>query len=162
MRLWAGKRGQSLASGVVAVLLLLVVASGLVDGLHLLSTRQRCLQVASAASLRGASLGRDYACFLSTGQLGLDVLTARAVALGAADDGMAGMGLAGYTLQVEVLDAPGGGSINNFPPGRIWAAREPSVGVYMIVPVDTLLMGLINGGGPVDVHVFAAAGVTTQ
>lgn len=161
MKLLAGKRGQTLASGAVAVLLLLVVASGLVDGLHLLSTRQRCLQVASAASLRGASRGRDYAYFLSTGQPGLNALTAQAEAVRAADDGMARMGLAGYALQVEVLDVPGG-SIDDFPPGRIWTAREPSVGVYLVVPVDTLLMGPINGGGPVDVHVFAASGVTTQ
>jgi hypothetical protein len=36
------------------------------------------------------------------------------------------------------------------------------VGVYLVVPVDTFLMGLINGGGAVDVHIFAAAGVVTQ
>jgi hypothetical protein len=162
VRLLAGKRGQTVASGVVAVLLLLVVASGLVDGLHLLSTRQRCLQAASAAALRGASRGRDYAYFMSTGQPGLNALTAQAEAVRAADDGMARMGLAGYALQVEVLDVPGGGSMSNFPPGRTWTATEPSVGVYLIVPVDTLLMGPINGGGPVDVHVFAASGVTTQ
>jgi hypothetical protein len=162
VRLLAGKRGQTVASGVVAVLLLLVVASGLVDGLHLLSTRQCCLQVASAASLRGASRGRDYAYFLSTGQPGLNALTAQAEAVRAADDGMARMGLAGYVLQVEVLGAPGGGSMSSFPPGRTWTATEPSVGVYLVVPVDTLLVGPISGGGPVDVHVFAAAGVTTQ
>jgi Flp pilus assembly protein TadG len=162
MRFLIKKRGQTLASAVVATVLLLVVASGLVDGLNLLSTKQRCLEIASAASLRGVSRGRDYTYYLSTGQIGLDVFTAQSEATSMVDAGMTEMGLSGYTVQVEVLDAPGGGSISNFPPGRTWTETEPSVGIYMIVPVDTFLMGLINGGGPVDVHVFAAAGVTTQ
>jgi hypothetical protein len=162
MRFLIKKRGQTLASAVVATVLLLVVASGLVDGLNLLSTKQRCLGISSAASLRGVSRGRDYTYYLSTGQIGLDVSTAQSEATSVVDDGMTGMGLSSYMVQVEVLDAPGGGSIPNFPPGRTWTETEPSVGVYLVVPVDTFLMGLINGGGPVDVHVFAAAGVTTQ
>ena len=162
MRFILNRRGQTLASAVVATVLLLVVASGLVDGLNLLSTKQRCLEIASAASLRGVSRVRDYTYYLSTGQIGLDVFTAQSEATSMVDDGMTGMGLSGYTVQVEVLDTPGGGSVSNFPPGRTWTETEPSVGVYLVVPVDTFLMGLINGGGSVDVHVFAAAGVTTQ
>ena len=162
MRFILNRRGQTLASAVVATVLLLVVASGLVDGLNLLSTKQRCLEIASAASFRGVSRGRDYSYYLSTGQIGLDVSAAQNEAINAIDDGLTGMGLSGYTVQVEVLDAPGGGSIPNFPPGRTWTETEPSVGVYLVVPVDTFLMGLINGGGAVDVHVFAAAGVVTQ
>jgi hypothetical protein len=162
MRCLLNRRGQTLPSAVVVTVLLLVVASGLVDGLNLLSTKQRCLEVASAASLRGVSRGRDYSCYLSTGQIGLDADIARNETLDAIDDGLIGMGLSAYTAQVETLDAPGGGSIANFPPGRTWTEAEPAVGVYLVVPVDTFLIGLVTGGGPVDVHVFAAAGVLTQ
>jgi hypothetical protein len=159
MRFLKRKRGQTLASAVVAVVLLVVVAAALTDGLNLLSTKQRCLQIATAAALRGASRGRDWAGFISTGQMQLDVAAAQAEAVAAVDAGLIGMGLTGYTAQVEVLPDPDGGSIGNYPPGQTWSTPEPSVGVYLVVAVDTVLMGWINGGGPVDVHVFAAAGV---
>ena len=72
------------------------------------------------------------------------------------------MGLSGYTLRVEVLNAPGGGSLADFPPARTWSDTEPAVGIYMEVPVETVFMQAVNGGGPVVLHVFAAAGVTSQ
>ena len=162
MRLLSDRRGQTFASGVVAVLLLIAVAAALVDGLHLLSMKQRCLEVASAASLRGASRGRDYAYYLATGQIALDRSAAQTEAFDAAAAGLSGLGLSGYTIQVEVLDAPGGGSLAGFPPGRTWSETEPAVGVYLEVPVDTVFMQAINGGSPVVLHVFAAAGVTAQ
>jgi hypothetical protein len=87
---------------------------------------------------------------------------ARSEAIDAVDEGLSELGLSGYTVWVEVLDSPGGGSIPGYPPGRTWTEPQPSVGVYLVVPVDTFLMGLVNGGGPVDVRAFAAAGVTTQ
>ena len=162
MRLLSDRRGQTFASGVVAVLLLIVVAAALVDGLHLLSMKQRCLEVASAASLRGASRGRDYAYYLATGQIALDAATAQIEAFDAAAAGLSGLGLSGYAIQVEVLDALGGGSIAGFPPGQTWSDTEPAVGVYLEVPVETVFMWAINGGSRVVLHVFAAAGVTGQ
>lgn len=161
-RFLLGRRGQTLASAVVGVVLLVVVAGALTDGLNLLSTKQRCLQVATAAALRGSSRGRDFGGFVGTGQMRLDVATARVEAETAVSAGLVSVGLGSYTAQVEVLPDPGGGSVGNFPPGQTWSASEPSVGVYLVVPLDTVLMGWIDGGGPVDVHVFAAAGVVER
>ena len=162
MRILRDRRGQTLPSGVIAALLLIVVAAALVDGLNLLSTKQRCLEVASAASLRGASRGRDYATYLSTGLIALDTAAAQAEAIDAVDAGLTAMGLSGYTVRVEVLDTPGGGAIANYPPGQTWSDTEPAVGVYLEVPVETFFMQAVNGSNPVVVHVFAAAGVTMQ
>ena len=162
MRWLLERRAQTMASGVVAVLLLIVIASALVDGLHLLSTRQRCLEIASAAALRGTSRGRDYARYLVTGQIGLDPIVASDEATSAADAALAALGLSGYTIWVEVLDAPGGGSMADFPPGQTWMETEPTVGVYLEAPVETVFLQVVNGNSPVTLHVFAAAGVTTE
>jgi Flp pilus assembly protein TadG len=156
------RRAQTMASGVVALLLLLVLAAALVDGLHLLSLRQRCLEVASAAALRGVSRGRDYARYLSAGHIALHSATAHDEAYDAANAGLAALGLSGYAIRVEVLDAPAGGSMADFPPGRTWSETEPAAGVYLEVPVDTVFVQALTGSGPVVLHVFAAAGVATQ
>ena len=161
MRLLREMGGQTMASGVVAVLLLIAVAAGAVDGLHLLTLRQRCLEIASAAALRGASAGRDYAGYLATGQIGLDVVAAGDEAAMAADAALTALGLSGYTIKVEVLDAPGGGSVADFPPGQTWTETQPAVGVYLEVPGDTALMQAVIGS-PATLHVFAAAGIATQ
>ena len=150
-----------MASGVIAALLLIVIASALVDGLYLLSTRQRCLEIASAAALRGVSVGRDYTGYLVTGQIGLDVVAARDEATNAADTALAALGLTGYTIRVEVLDAPRGGSVADFPPGQTWTETQPVIGVYLQVPGDTVFLQALIGS-PVTLHVFAAAGVTTE
>lgn len=162
MRLLLERRAQTMASGLIAILLLLVTAATLVDGLHLLTTRQRCLEIASAAALQGTSRGRDYAHYLATGQIALDVVTARDEATCAADAALTALGLSGYTIQVEVLDMPGGGSLSGFPPDQTWTEVEPAVGVYLEVPVQTVFLQMINGGSAVTLHVFAAAGVTTE
>lgn len=157
-----GRSGQTTAAGVVLVLLLVVVTSFLTDGLALLTTRQRCLEVASSAALRGASLGRDWNTYLITGQMLLDETTARSEALTTVDAGLEDLSLIDYTTRVEVIPGPDGGSIPDFPPGKTWSASEPGVGVYIEARVNTVWMGLVNGGGPVVVHAFAAAGVTEE
>lgn len=154
-------RGQTIASGVVATLLLIVIVGALTDGLHLMSIRQRCIQIASAAALRGASVGRDYSGYLAGGQIGLDAAMAQAEAFDAADIALSVLGLNGYTVQIEVLDAPGGGSIGNFPPGQTWTETRPAVGVYLEAPGDTVFMQAVLAA-PVTLHVFAAAGVETE
>jgi hypothetical protein len=156
------RRAQTMASGVIALLLILVLASALIDGLHLLTLRQRCLEIASAASLRGASRGRDYARYLAAGHIALDAPAVRAEAFNAADAGLAALGLSGYAIRVEVLDAPAGGSLVDFPPGRTWSETEPAAGVYLEVPVQTIFLHIVSGDTVVTLHVFAAAGVTTQ
>ncbi len=154
-------RGQTIISGIVAVLLLIAVAATLIDGLHLLTLRQRCLEIASAAALRGVSVGRDYDGYLATGQITLDAATARDEATNAADVALTTLGLSGYTIRVEVLDAPGGGSVADFPPGQAWTESRPAVGVYLDVPGDTVLMqGVLSA--PVTLRAFAAAGVETE
>ena len=162
MRWLRERRAQTMASGVLVILLLLVTAATVVDGLHLLTTRQRSLEIASAAALQGTSRGRDYAHYLATGQIALDVGTARDEAIGAADAALAALGLSGFTIQVEVLDAPGGGSLPGFPPGQTWTEVEPAVGVYLEVPVQTVFVHMISGDSAVTLHVFAAAGVEME
>ena len=162
MRWLRERRAQTMASGVLVILLLLVTAATVVDGLHLLTMRQRCLEIASAAALQGTSRGRDYAHYLATGQIALDVVAARDEATRAADAALTALGLSGYTIQVEVLDAPGGGSLSGFPAGRTWMETEPAVGIYLEVPVQTVFLHIVNGSSAVTLHVFAAAGVTTQ
>ncbi|MBN1937195.1 MAG: hypothetical protein JW934_21225 [Anaerolineae bacterium] len=150
-----------MASGIIAVLLLIAVSAALIDGLHLLTLRQRCLEIASAAALQGISRGRDYAYYLVTGQIALDAVTARDEATNAADAALTALGLSGYTIRVEVLDAPGGGSVADFPPGQTWTESQPAVGVYLDVPGSTLFMQAVTGA-PVALRVFAAAGVETE
>jgi len=162
MRWLRERRAQTMASGVLVILLLLVTAATAVDGLHLLTMRQRCLEIASAAALQGTSRGRDYAYYLATGQIALDVISARDEATSAADAALAALGLSGYTIRVEVLDAPGGGSLSGFPPGQTWMETEPAVGVYLEVPVQTVFLHIVNGSSAVTLRVFAAAGVTTE
>ena len=162
MRWLRERRAQTMASGVFVILLLLVTAATVVDGLHLLTMRQRCLEIASSAALQGTSRGRDYAHYLVTGQIALDVITARDEATGAADAALAALGLSGYTIQVEVLAAPGSGSLSGFPPGQTWMETEPAVGIYLEVPVQTVFLHIVNGSSAVTLHVFAAAGVTTE
>jgi hypothetical protein len=162
MRWLRERRAQTMASGVLVILLLLVTAATVVDGLHLLTTRQRSLEIASAAALQGTSRGRDYAHYLATGQIALDVGTARDEATNAADAALAALGLSGYTIRVEVLDAPGSGSLSGFPPGQTWMEAEPAVGVYLEVPVQTVFLHMVSGDSAVTLHAFAAAGVTME
>lgn len=155
------RTGQTWVSGIVAVLLLVMAAAGLVDGLYALSMHQRCQEIASAAALRGSGQGRDYDYYLANGQISLDAVVSKDKAIQAADAAMAGLGLSGYTIQVEVLDVPGGGSVANFPPGKVWSESKPAVGVYIEAPINSVLVQAVFSM-PFTIHVFAAAGVETQ
>ena len=50
----------------------------------------------------------------------------------------------------------------DFPPGQTWMETEPAVGVYLEAPVETVFLQVVNGNSAVTLHVFAAAGVTTE
>jgi len=72
-------------------------------------------------------------------------------------------------VDIRVLADPEGGIVPGYPAVprasqwnvSSWSESEPSVGVFLVIPVETYLFGLINGNQRIQVHVFAAAGVAT-
>jgi hypothetical protein len=166
----ADRRGQSFAAGILLVTLFALITGAVYDVYNLTATRAWAYRAAGKAALAGVQVGRDYSYYMSTGDIALDAVTAEAAAADLAHHALSDRGLTGHTLEVEVLPWPGGGTVSGFPPvgranqfgGTSWTALEPSVGVYLAVPVHTVFFGLVNDGGPVMVHVFAAAGVVKR
>ena len=72
------------------------------------------------------------------------------------------------TYRIEVSEW-GGTEIVGFPPvpradlwgDGTWQTKEPGVGVYVEMPVETCLLGLTQQG-VVTVHAFAAAGIGSR
>lgn len=153
------RRGQVTLSAVVAVLLLMLVAGALVDGLNWVVVRHQALQIAQDAALQGARAGVDYEAFVREGEGRLDVAAARGRALAVVQE-EAPWG--SYEVQVAVLPEPQGGTATGFPPhpnaGPEWTADSPAVGVYLAVPVDFFFLKFL---GVTEIHVFAAAEVET-
>jgi len=166
----ADRRGQAIAAGIMLVMLFVMIAGAIYDVYQLTATRAWAYRIVGKAALAGVQGGRDFSYFMSTGNIALNTVVAESVATDFAQYALTARELSDYTLEVEVLPWPGGGTVGGFPPvaranqfgGTTWTAPEPSVGVYLAVPVDTVFFGLVNGGGPVNVHVFAAAGVVEQ
>ncbi len=73
-------RGQMTLSAVVAVLLLMITAGALVDGLNWTVTRHQALRIAQDAALQGARAGLDYEAFYG-GEIRIDEAAARERAL---------------------------------------------------------------------------------
>ena len=169
-RILDDSRGQAIAAGIMLVMLFVMIAGAVYDVYKLTATRAWAYRIVGKAALAGVQGGRDFSYFMSTGNIALNASVAESVATDFAQYALSARGLGSYTLEIEVLPWPGGGTVGGFPPvaranqfgGTTWTAPEPSVGVYLAVPVDTVFFGLVNGGGPVDVHVFAAAGVVEQ
>jgi len=75
-------------------------------------------------------------------------------------------GIDTYVHDVRVLPDPGGGAIAGYPPRPVrlasgmgnWNSDEPAVGVYLEVPVNWLMLDMLNLQEK-TVRVFAAAGV---
>jgi hypothetical protein len=150
-------------SAVVAVLLLMLVAGVLVDGLSWTVVRHEALQIAQDAALQAVRAGMDYDAYISGGAVRLDEAAARDRALAVVAQ-EAGARWAVYDVRVAVLPGPGGGTAPGFPPHpnagpAPWTSDGPAVGVYLAVPVDSFLLGFLGG---VEVHVFAAAEAETQ
>jgi hypothetical protein len=160
-------QGQAIAAGIMLVMLFVMIAGAVYDVYKLTATRAWAYRIVGKAALAGVQGGRDYSYFMSTGHIALNAAVAESVATDFAQYTLTTRGLSSYTLDVEVLPWPDGGTVPGFPPvdranqfgGTTWTASEPSVGVYLAVTVDPVFFGLTNGGGPVMIHAFGSAGV---
>lgn len=161
------RKAQSAVYGFLIFLVLLLAAAGLVDIYRLLEARSWAYQVAQEASLAGASRGRDWAYVATSGgQIRLDQTTAYDTAVQIVQAEMAHRGITAYSMDVRVLPDPGGGTIANYPPVPVrlgtalgdWTTGEPSVGVYLAVPVDWVMLDIFGIVGK-GVNVFGSAGV---
>jgi len=163
----ADRRGQAIAAGIMLVMLFVMIAGAVYDVYKLTAARAWAYRIVGKAALAGVQGGRDFSYFMSTDNIALNAAVAESVATDFAQYALTSRGLGSYTLEIEVLPWPGGGTVGGFPPvaranqfgGTTWTASEPSVGVYLAVLVDTVFFGLVNGGGPVTVHAFGSAGV---
>jgi len=148
------------------MLVFIAIASGLVDIYRLYAARNWAYSVAQEAAMTGASRGRDWSSLMVDGNVRLDPDISNAQAQGVIDSAMSSRGVATYVKEVRVLPDPGGGSIAGFPPQPVrlasgagsWNSSEPAVGVYLEVPVNWLMLDMLNLNEK-TVRVFAAAGV---
>lgn len=160
------KNGQTAVWGLLIMLVLIVIASGLVDVYRLYAARNWAYSAAQEAALAGASRGRDWNALLTSDEIRLDSAAAKSEAERILITEMSSRGIGSYTMDVRVLPDPGGGSIAGFPPQPVrlgdrlgqWSSNEPAVGVYLEVPVDWLMLDMLTIHGK-TVRVFAAAGV---
>jgi hypothetical protein len=164
--LWQDVKGQAAVWGVLAILLLFLLAAGLVDVYRLVATRTWAYTVAQEAALTGVSKSRTWDMYMTNGLIALDEVYASENAQQIIQDSMQFRGVKDYHYEIQVLPLPDGGSVPGFPPVPVrlgeslgdWSSEEASVGVYLTVPVDWVLLDLF-GIPAKGVQVFAAAGV---
>jgi hypothetical protein len=164
--LWQDAKGQAAVWGVLALLLLFLLTAGLVDVYRLVATRTWAYTVAQEAALTGVSKGRSWDMYMITSLVELDETTATENAQQIIQDSMQFRGVEDYHYEIQVLPSAVGGSVPGFPPVPVrlgeslgdWSSEEASVGVYLAVPVDWVLLDLF-GIPAKGVQVFAAAGV---
>ena len=160
------RKAQSAVWGLLAILVLVAIAGGLVDIYRLYAARNWAYSVAQEAAMAGTSRGREWSAVTSGGKIRLVSATAQSEAQGLVATEMANRGISQYVVDVRVLSAPTGGSIAGYPPSPVrlgtslgsWSSSEPAVGVYLEVPVSWLVLDVF-GNQPKTVHVFASAGV---
>lgn len=157
-----------IVAAVLLVAILILVIGAMVDVYRLQETRSWAYRTAEAAALAGATLGRDLSAVYTTGLPHVDPATGYVAAEQAVLEALARRGVTGATCDIRVIEW-GGETIPGYPPvaradmwgTTDWTATEPAVGVYLAVPVETFLLGLVSDSGPVTVHAFAAAGVSS-
>lgn len=160
------RSGQSAVWGVVAMLVFIAVAAGLVDIYRLYAARNWAYAVAQEAAMAGASRGRDWSTLVSDGAMRLDAASAQLEAQQVLQKEMAARGVTGYLADIRALPDATGGSIAGYPPRPVrlgagmgnWSSDEPAVGVYLEMPVNWLMLDMLDTSLK-SVHVFAAAGV---
>ena len=166
-----GERGSASIAGLFFTLILMVLAAAVVDLYRLQDMRTFAYSAANDAALRGASLGRDWNAYMTTGEMYLDPYAANQAAQNALDQVMQARGITGYESHVGIMPNPGGGTFTlpapclpraSFWDTVTWTETQPAVGVCVVVPVQTILFGLVNGNQPVTVNAFAAAGVVEK
>jgi hypothetical protein len=160
------RTAQSAVWGLLAILILVLVASGLVDIYRLYAVRNWAYSVAQEAAMTGASRGRDWSAVTSSAEIRLDAARAQNEASQIVSTEMSARGISGYTADIRVLPNPGGGEMTDFPPVPVrlglgrgsWSSNQPAVGVYVSLPVNWLILdrlGILSK----TVDVFASAGV---
>lgn len=160
------RKAQSAVIGLLFILVLIMIASGLVDIYRLYAARNWAYQVAQEAALAGASRGRDWSSVIATGKIRLDGETAVQEAQAIVQNEMNSRQIVGYNVDIRALPEPNGGTIPGYPPQPVrlgngrgeWSSDEPAVGVYLTMPVNWLLLDHLGIVGK-SVAVFAAAGV---
>ena len=160
------KRAQSLVWGFLAMLVFVAVAAGLVDIYRLYAARNWAYSVAQEAAMTGASRGRDWSSVTSGGDMRLNSSVAKDEAQKMVAAELSARGISQYVLDVRVLSDATGGTIASFPPRPVrlgsglgnWSSNEPAVGVYLEVPVNWLMLDMLNTQVK-TIRVFAAAGV---
>jgi hypothetical protein len=160
------RKAQSAVLGLLSILVLVIISGGLVDIYRLYAARNWAYSLAQEAALAGASRGRDWAYVSATGNIRLtsDLATSQAQQIITAE--MNTRGVSGYTVDIRVLPDTAGGTIAGYPPLPVrlgsgrgdWSADEPSVGVYLSIPVNWLLLDSFGIAGK-SVSVFVSAGV---
>ena len=161
------RKAQTAAWGLLVMMVFIAVASGLVDIYRLYAARNWAYSVAQEAALAGTSKGRDWTSITSSGEIRLVSATAKSETEKLVIAEMTARGISGYTVDVRVLPDPAGGSIAGYPlrPVRLensrgnWSSNEPSVGVYLTMPVEYLLLDKVGITGK-SISVFAAAGIS--
>ena len=170
-RTWHDEQGSATVAGLFFTLIVVVLAAAIVDVYRLQDTRTFAYSAANDAALRGASLGRDWPRFMETGELYLDPYAANDAAQNALDQIMQARGITNFQHVVGIMPNPGGGTFTlpapclpraSFWDSVTWTETQPAVGVCVVVPVQTILFGLVNGNQPVTVNAFAAAGVVRK
>lgn len=160
------RRAQSAVWGFLGMLVFIALASGLVDIYRLYAARNWAYSVAQEAAMAGASRGRDWSSLMVDGNVRLDPDVSSAQAQAVIVSAMNDREIVGYVRDVRVLPEPGGGSIAGYPPQPVrlasgagnWSSNEPAVGVYLEIPVNWLMLDMLNLNEK-TVRVFAAAGV---
>lgn len=160
------RKAQSALWGLLATLILALLAGGLVDIYRLYAARTWAYSIAQEAALTGASRGRDWDSVAETGWIRLNRSAASREAESRVEAAMQERGIHGYRVIIEVLQEPFGGTVTGFPPSPVrlgedrndWSSAEPAVGVYLEVPVEWTLLDIF-GLDAKTVRAFASAGV---
>jgi hypothetical protein len=160
------RQAQSAVWGLLTILVFIIIAAGLVDIYRLYAARNWAYTVAQEAALAGASQGRDWDYVSATGYIRLTSGLAISQAQQVVTAEMNTRGVSGYTVDIQVLPDPDGGTVTGYPPRQVrlgdsrgnWSSNEPAVGVCLSVPVNWLLLdrfGIVEK----SISVFASAGV---
>ncbi len=160
------RRAQSAVWGLLTILILIVIASGLVDIYRLYSARNWAYSVAQEAAMTGASRGRDWSAVATSGEIRLNSEIARQEANETVTTEMSNREITGYAVDIRVLPDPSGGEVSDYPPLPLrlgvsrgsWSSNQPAVGVYLHLPVDWLILDSLRIVTK-SVSVFASAGV---
>jgi len=160
------RRAQSIVWGFLAIMVFISTASGLIDVYRLYAARNWAYSVAQEAAMAGASRGRDWSSIIGGGDIRLNTTTAKSEAQQLVAAEMAARGITQYVMDIQVLPDASGGNIAGYPPHSVrlgtnmgnWSSNEPAVGVYLEIPVNWVMLDMLNSQSK-TVRVFASAGV---